>query len=114
MKQLFEMLELISSCTEWSTTEGYIEVPVKGWNLPDSFNDCLLQEFREWHDDDNLTIEVMKKKEIAYSCARYFDGQAAADDGYAFYINYHDNWKQGRGKVTIYTVKIMGCPNARK
>lgn len=112
MKQSFEPLESMSACTEWDTAEGYTEVPVKGWNLPDSFKDCLLSEFREWYDEDNLTIEVIKKKEMAYSCARYFEGQAASDDGFAFYINYHQDWKPGRGKVTIYTVKVTRCANA--
>lgn len=111
MKPLFDMLEQMSSVTEWTTQEGNYEVPVKGWNLPASFKDCIEQEFREWYDEDNLTIEIVKKKEMAYSCARYFDGQDAKDEGHTYWLNYHESWKQGRGKVTLFTVKVTRCAN---
>lgn len=104
MKQLFDMLESWSSITDCKFNDE-MKVPVKGWNLPDRFVDIVKTELEDWEGED-LTIEVVKKKEMAYSCARYFEGRDAKDDGFSFYINYHENWKTGRGKVTIYTIKV--------
>ncbi|HYR88234.1 MAG TPA: hypothetical protein VE422_29410 [Terriglobia bacterium] len=92
---------------EFREQDDGFRLHVKGWKYPESVKDFITEEFRDWHENDEITIAIIEKKEEAFTCSRYFEGADAKDEGYAFWLNYHNTWKPGRGRCTAYTIKVM-------
>jgi hypothetical protein len=105
-KPKFEMLQSMASVVEGETPDKVLYLYLKGWNLPADFEKGIRQEIDEWYEEDGLTVEFLKKEQEAFTCARYFEGRDAREEGHQFWIEFHNEWKRGRGKCTCYTVKV--------
>lgn len=101
----FDMLQDMSIIDECSFDNKY-DIYLRGWNLPEEFKEKIVEEFRDWMDDDNLKIQFLMVEEEAFTCSRYFEGQDAKCEGYSYWIDFHKGWKKGQGKCTHYQVKV--------
>lgn len=111
MKPQFETLLSMFHVLEGEGPDGELYFYLKGWNLPEDFVNGIKQEADEWYEEDGLTIEVLKKEEEAFTCSRYFEGSDAREEGHQYWLEFHSQWKRGRGKCTCYTVKVHHAKN---
>src|SRR4030042_4808982 len=90
-------------CDDLTKTGG--EITVKGWNIPNP-EKIVLDELEEYYEDEDIIdFEIVKKKEHAFACQRFYEEQDAKDEGYNYWLEYSDVWKKGLGKCTTFIVK---------
>ena len=82
------------------------EITFQGWNIK---NPLLLisAELENYFEDENISdLEIIETKEMAFSCSRYFEGSDAKDEGFVYWLFYHDTWRKGFGKCTNFKIKF--------
>lgn len=97
-------------CLDNSETKSYSldkekgEMTFQGWNIINPEN-IIKEELEDYFEETINDLIILSKKEMAYSCSRYSEGDLASDSGYGYWINYHDTWKKGLGKCTTFSIK---------
>lgn len=81
---------------------GYFHI--RGHDLEDEKSIASIKEAIEDSEECDIKIIRFEKKEQAFSCFRYFEGQDAKDEGYGYWVDYSYEWKKGLGKCTEYRV----------
>lgn len=82
------------------------EIILVGWDLKDVDSELLVFLEEDFLcEDEKIIIKKITKKEIAYSCSRFCDEEDAHDEGYSYWIHYHDTWKRGLGKCTVFSIE---------
>ena len=81
-------------------------ITFQGWNISKP-KEIILEELEEYYNGDYQIKDfvIIKKKEHAFQCNRFAEGEDAKDNGYSYWLEYDDIWKKGLGKCTTFTVK---------
>lgn len=97
-----ELIENHESISYGKVNETY-QIPIKGWDLknPKKLISDLMEEFFDYK---IVNVDILKLYEMSYSCSKYDCGESAESHGYRYFINYHEDWKMGLGKCTIFSV----------
>ena len=105
-----------NQCLENSESKSYSindntgELTFRGWNIINP-EKLVKEEIEDYFEEEITDFEITSKKEMAFSCSRYFEGDLASDDGFSFWIDYDLNWKRGLGKCTCFTFKFKKANN---
>ena len=93
-----------SEIKSYNLTDVGGDISFTSWNIKNSL-DIIKKELTEYYEEYKIiNLKIISKKEMAYSSARYFEGQDVNDEGFSHFINYCDNWKKGLGKCTTFTI----------